>query len=167
MTGSFGGPEAVALDSANGAITWIADTNGLTDSLILSVPKAARGGWLASTPTTLVFDVHRTVTGSTIDEWLGRSSVRVLPATDSALVRQQAAFTQILVAGQPGSGVVLPALTTGPQGPTDTAYTDQRVAELQAQIDAVTALNADLLAPPNLNFHRFTMTGFAPLICRI
>lgn len=125
MTGQFGGAPAAEIDSDAGSITWTADpTTGLTGALTISVPKVARGAWSAiganslPRPVTLFFDVHRTVAGSTKDEWLGRSSVLILPGTDSAAVTAQASgFQPVLVAAQPCSGAVLPALQTGPQGP--------------------------------------------------
>lgn len=132
MTPISGGPSIAALDSAAGSIAWSADAQGLTGSLSLSVPVAARGGWLAAAQTTLVFDVHRTVAGSATDEWVGRSFVLVLPASDSALVRGRESFSPVLVAGQPNAPAVLPALAVGPQGPANTDYIDERVAELRA-----------------------------------
>lgn len=124
MTPAFGGPPAAQIDSDDGSISWVADpVTGLSTAVIVIVSVAARGGWRAAgssgqpVPITVAFDVHRTVTGSTADEWLGRSSVLVLPATDSELVLAGAGTQPILVSKQPEGGVLLPAFQTGPQGP--------------------------------------------------
>lgn len=123
MTAAFGGPPAAEIDSADGSISWVADDEGLTRALIVKVKKAARGGWRATGPAgqaaqvTVVFDVHRYVDGSDADEWLGRTSVLVLPASDSELVTQGFGTQPILINKQPEGGILLPALQTGPQGP--------------------------------------------------
>jgi hypothetical protein len=124
MTGAFGGPAAAQIDSDSGAISWVSDpVTGLSSAVIVIVPVAARGDWRAAGPDgrpvqiTVAFDVHRTVAGSDADEWLGRSSVLVLPATDSEAVLAGAGPNPILVDRQPETGVLLPALQVGPQGP--------------------------------------------------
>ncbi|MFB0493004.1 hypothetical protein ABIE45_005590 [Methylobacterium sp. OAE515] len=123
MTASFGGEPAAEINSDDGSISWIADANGLTTALIVIVPKAARGDWRAAgpggvaAPVTVVVDVHRSVTGSTADEWLGRTSALVLPASDSELVIAGGGAQPILINRQPEGGVLLPALQIGPQGP--------------------------------------------------
>ena len=91
--------------------------------MIIIVPKAARGDWRATgtrgqaAAVTVAFDIHRTVSGSPADEWLGRSWVLVLPASDSELVLAGAGTQPVLIGKQPAGGVLLPALQTGPQGP--------------------------------------------------
>jgi hypothetical protein len=124
MTGAFGGPAAAEIDSDDGSISWIADPiTGLSTAVIVQVPKAARGGWRATNvggqaaQITVAFDVHRFVAGSPADEWLGRSSVLVLPASDSDLVLAGYGTQPILINKQPAGGILLPALQTGPQGP--------------------------------------------------
>ncbi|WP_267426367.1 hypothetical protein [Methylobacterium sp. GC_Met_2] len=123
MTGQWGGPAVVNLDSAAGSIAWTADANGLTDHIVITVPASARGDWLATGPNGLpgkvsvFFDVMRTVTGSTRVDPLGRSSVVVFPGTGSPAVLAAGGSFQPVLAALPCSGVVLPALATGPQGP--------------------------------------------------
>ena len=117
MTRDFGGAPAASVDSADGSITWTPDpATGLTSSIVITVPKARRGTWLASQALTLIFDVHRTVEGSDADEHLGRSSLYVMPASDSAFVAQRRGGANPILAAPYGSAVLLPALQTGPQG---------------------------------------------------
>lgn len=88
-------------------------------ALILIVPVAARGGWLAERLTALFFNVHRTVAGSPANELLDRSGVLVMPATNSALVAATRApgGSPLLTSRQPGGNALLTALSTGPHGP--------------------------------------------------
>lgn len=159
MTGSFGGAPAAVLDSANGSITWTADTTGpggipLTSYLLISVPEAARNGWAAigpnglPGPVTVFFDAHRTTTGSTKDEWLGRSSVLVLPGTDApGVLAAVGGFQAVLTAGQPGGAATLAALTVGPQGPAGSVINTYPVAITQ---DGQTAIPYPVQSPPTL-----------------
>ncbi|SFM82732.1 hypothetical protein [Methylobacterium pseudosasicola] len=124
MTGAFGGPAAAEIDSEDGSISWAADPiTGLSTAVIIIVPKAARGDWRATgasgqaAAVTVAFDIHRTVAGSPADEWLGRSWVLVLPASDSDLVLAGLGTQPVLISKQPAGGILLPALQTGPQGP--------------------------------------------------
>lgn len=176
----FGGA-VVALDSAvlvpgyDGAheIDWTADANGLTDRLILTVTQAKRGAWLAAGSNglpglvTLFADVKRTVAGSYRDpEPLGRTSFVVMPGTDSpAVAAARGAFQAILVPAQGLQTITAVALQVGPQGPVDTAYTDEQVAGLKAQL-AAAALQIDALTPPSLDFSRAAMAGVQPRTLR-
>jgi len=124
MTCAFGGPAAAEIDSRDGSISWVADPiTGLSTAVIIIVPKAARGDWRAigasgqAAAVTVAFDIHRTLAGSPADEWLGRSSVLVLPASDSELVLASFSTQPILINKQPAGSILLPALQTGPQGP--------------------------------------------------
>lgn len=104
MTPAFGGPPAADIDSDDGSISWVADpVTGLSKAVIVIVSAASRGGWRAAGPggqpvlINVAFDVHRTMVGSTADEWLGRSRVLVLPATDSELVLAGAGTQPLLI----------------------------------------------------------------------
>lgn len=112
-----GGPPACTIDSADGSISWVADASGVSDYLIIRAAKSLRGSWQATLPTSVFFDVHRSVVGSAADEWLGRTNVLVLPGSDSSIVTQPQASGFVLIPGQPCTGVLLPTLQTGPQGP--------------------------------------------------
>ncbi|MGU3386940.1 hypothetical protein ACLBYG_20685 [Methylobacterium sp. D53M] len=127
----FGGI-VVALDSTvlvpgYGArqIDWSVDANGLSDRLVLTITRAMRGDWLATAANglpglvTLFADVKRTVAGSTRDpETLGRTSIVVVPGTDSPAVAAARGSFQAVLAPVPQ---LLPvsgtALVMGPQGP--------------------------------------------------
>ena len=136
MTGAFGGPAAAEIDSEDGSISWVADPiTGVSTAVIVIVPKAMRGDWRATgangqaAAVTVAFDIHRLVAGSPADEWLGRSWVLVLPASDSELVLAGAGTQPILIGKQPAGGVLLPALQTGPQGPGIAPPTFDNVAD--------------------------------------
>ena len=123
-----GGPPVAHLDSDDDTITWVTGTDGRASALTVVVSRAMRGTWLADALTTLVFDVHRTVSGSDVDEGIGRSAFLVLPASDSTRVTAYARVRPLLVS--PASGA-LPALQVGPQGPPGERGADGVPPDLQ------------------------------------
>ncbi len=115
---TFGGDPVAAVSTDDGSITLATDpATGKVRALKIAVSVAARNGWRVQSNTALAFDVHRVAAPGAEPEWPGRQFVTVAPGTDSD--RAGAGFGPVFTQAQPydgPDGLMLPALTTGPQG---------------------------------------------------
>lgn len=115
----IGGPAIAVISTDDGSLAWVPDPiTGKAIAVQVHVPVAARDGWQAAQKTVLGLDLHRTVAGSTANEWFGAQTVtfQVYPASDSELAMLGAGF---LYGGRPpttGKAILSP-LQVGPQGP--------------------------------------------------
>ncbi|WP_342106272.1 hypothetical protein [Methylobacterium sp. SI9] len=114
----MGGPAIATVSTDDGSLAWMLNQTGKAVAVNVHVPVAARDGWQAAQKTVLGFDFHRTVVGSTKDEWFGAQTItfQVYPASDSALAMLGAGF---LYGGRPAASgkATTPPLQIGPQGP--------------------------------------------------